>query len=311
MESKMDRNPFEKRTYKTEYYTESHYLNQFEEIYRQPYLRLFSIGETCILKPYLQSAFTKSVWRMSLITEGSGTVRLESAEYPLKKGDVYFYNKPFELKFTPDKGTVLRKKNLLIRDDLIIDFMCRKNDALPIEIIHLKEPQRLESYLARIMELAENNHPFLADEISLNIFGCINEYNRSRDLTEKMDTFSRIVQSITDSPDSIHNLNDLANTFKLSRRSIFRLFKKHFGVPPMTYIIRCKLEKSLWYLVYQDTPMNLIAEISGFKNQQDFSRVFRHSYGMTPSEYRKSKQKKEITASPNYRLNLSVGKPQK
>ncbi len=66
------------------------------------------------------------------------------------------------------------------------------------------------------------------------------------------------------------------------------LFRKQYQVSPMDYLQELRLKKSEELLVkHQTLSLKEIAELVGFKDPLYFSKVFRKSYGMSPSEYRK------------------------
>jgi AraC-like DNA-binding protein len=83
------------------------------------------------------------------------------------------------------------------------------------------------------------------------------------------------------------NTNNIARTFGLSRASLCRLFKPVGGVA--TYIRKARLNR-----VYQDIAaselsnrrIGPIAYRMGFKNLSAFNRLFKETYGVSPSEAR-------------------------
>jgi two-component system response regulator YesN len=67
-------------------------------------------------------------------------------------------------------------------------------------------------------------------------------------------------------------------------------FKKHYGMSFTDYINRKRLEAASAMLLKPDTSIAEVALACGYPTVTYFNRIFRKFKGMTPSEYRKSKQ---------------------
>ena len=49
---------------------------------------------------------------------------------------------------------------------------------------------------------------------------------------------------------------------------------------------KIRMQKAVSYLLYADTPVNLIAEQLGYSCSENFMKVFKQEYGLTPTQYR-------------------------
>ena len=67
-----------------------------------------------------------------------------------------------------------------------------------------------------------------------------------------------------------------------------QLFKEQFGTAPHQYILELRLRKAKQLLSGSRLSVGQIAESCGFTNPYHFSRTFRQSTQLTPSEYRKA-----------------------
>ncbi|MBQ7624941.1 MAG: helix-turn-helix transcriptional regulator [Clostridia bacterium] len=67
------------------------------------------------------------------------------------------------------------------------------------------------------------------------------------------------------------------------------LFKKEFGVSPLKYIDRLRLERASELLREGMCTVSDAAELSGFSDVSSFSRAFRRFFGVSPAEARKKK----------------------
>jgi LacI family transcriptional regulator len=73
----------------------------------------------------------------------------------------------------------------------------------------------------------------------------------------------------------------------VGRRTLERRFRRALGRTVHDEIRRAHLERARRLLVESSEPLKTVAARAGFRDPQDFSRVFRSSEGRTPQEYRR------------------------
>lgn len=69
------------------------------------------------------------------------------------------------------------------------------------------------------------------------------------------------------------------------------LFKKKFGIAFKTYVLELRLDYAAGLLESTDLSVLKVCEQSGFVTPVYFSRAFKKHFGLTPTEYRKNKNK--------------------
>jgi AraC-like DNA-binding protein len=79
----------------------------------------------------------------------------------------------------------------------------------------------------------------------------------------------------------------LAQRFGCSEGHFCRAFKARTGHPPVTYILRVRMQRALQLLHQTDWTITEIARAVGIDNPFYFSRAFRRIHGRSPSESRK------------------------
>lgn len=87
------------------------------------------------------------------------------------------------------------------------------------------------------------------------------------------------------------NLTRLSKRAKMSIRNFQRIFSEQFGMTPMQYIMRLRLDKATEELRFSCMNISNIALECGFCDSNYFTRCFRQHRGITPFEYRKQNQK--------------------
>ncbi|NQZ68924.1 MAG: helix-turn-helix transcriptional regulator, partial [Lentisphaeria bacterium] len=91
---------------------------------------------------------------------------------------------------------------------------------------------------------------------------------------------------LEDHYDTNVTVEDLAKTVYLSVPRFYLVFKETVGMPPLEYVQRLRLQKSLELLLVTDLTINEIADRVGYKDQFHYSKRFKKLYGMSPSAYR-------------------------
>lgn len=88
-------------------------------------------------------------------------------------------------------------------------------------------------------------------------------------------------------------VSDVMTYIGFTRSYFTTLFRKHVGVSPQQYLLQCRLKKSCEQLEATDKPIQDIALQVGYDDPLAFSRLFKKSYGISPTEYRNKTTKKE------------------
>ncbi|MCR9066042.1 MAG: helix-turn-helix transcriptional regulator [Cytophagales bacterium] len=86
-------------------------------------------------------------------------------------------------------------------------------------------------------------------------------------------------------------LEQLASLASLSLSSFKREFKKHFKETPAQFIRNRRLQKAKDLLVHSSLSISEISFQVGYEDSSYFSRLFSSNFMLSPSEFRKSKQK--------------------
>lgn len=80
---------------------------------------------------------------------------------------------------------------------------------------------------------------------------------------------------------------DLARVVRFSMGHFFRAFRKSFGEPPMTYILKRRVVHSQELIRKSRAPLSEIALACGMCDQPHFTRIFRRVVGVSPGQWRR------------------------
>jgi AraC-like DNA-binding protein len=78
----------------------------------------------------------------------------------------------------------------------------------------------------------------------------------------------------------------------MSKSVFFRLFKNTFGISPLEYIIRERIDLAKSLLKSPEVSVTAACYQSGFNNLNYFARLFKRIEGVTPSEFQNLSEKK-------------------
>lgn len=107
------------------------------------------------------------------------------------------------------------------------------------------------------------------------------------------------------------SLDHLSAISHLNKYYLSHEFTKYYGISPMNYLNRKRIEVCKELLENTDYGISDIAHLTGFSSQSYLSQSFRKSCGMTAGTYRKLKKKERILFNimqytfPNYYKEFS------
>lgn len=87
---------------------------------------------------------------------------------------------------------------------------------------------------------------------------------------------------------SFVRLDELASAAGMSKFHFVRMFRGQFGVSPIEYFLRLKMQKACEMLDATASKVGAVAEYLGYEDSFYFSRIFRRVVGLSPREYRKA-----------------------
>jgi transcriptional regulator GlxA family with amidase domain len=86
-------------------------------------------------------------------------------------------------------------------------------------------------------------------------------------------------------------IQQLAQDIGISRSYLTQLFKEEIGMSPRELLINIRMEHATEFLEKSNDPIQLVALECGYDDALAFSKAFKQRFGMSPSRYRKEKQK--------------------
>lgn len=82
-------------------------------------------------------------------------------------------------------------------------------------------------------------------------------------------------------------LEEIANKSSLAPNYFHRIFKKNFGLTPLNYMLRLRLEIAIRLLTTTSKSIKEIAYEAGYNNEYYFYRQFKKQYGYSPGKLKR------------------------
>ena len=83
------------------------------------------------------------------------------------------------------------------------------------------------------------------------------------------------------------SIDELAKMCNLCETQYRKIFKKDFGVSPVKYINKLRVNSAISKLTSGYYSMSEISELCGFSEQKYFNKIFKSETGKSPSQYKK------------------------
>ena len=103
----------------------------------------------------------------------------------------------------------------------------------------------------------------------------------------KISLFEQRVSAAAEPEKHEMSLAVLAEEFHLNPQYISQLFKNEIGVNFLSYLTNIRMEKAKKLLLSTSLSVAEVAERSGYGDYRVFTKVFKKSEGITPSQYRR------------------------
>lgn len=141
--------------------------------------------------------------------------------------------------------------------------------------------------LAKETQHWTHSSPLAAEAICLELMGSFAK-DDATDRTQARPAWLRVAR------DLLHaccaegtTINEIAHACDVHPVYLARTFRRFFGYSPGDYMRKCRVERAAAMLSGTRAPLTAVALECGYSDQSHFSNAFRHSFAVTPAEYRR------------------------
>lgn len=156
---------------------------------------------------------------------------------------------------------------------------------------YLLKPVSSEKFLATLdmLKTKLDNRSTVTNEKKSYADAFMHYGERSSALWAPKSMVDKIEEYVSDRIMENISITKICHTFAISQPYLSRIFRKYKNCTFNDFVVSLKLCKAAELLTKrQDLLIGTIATLSGFSDQFYFSRVFKESTGVTPSEFRRN-----------------------
>ncbi len=235
----------------------------------------------------LGQPFFHAVYRIHLITKGSGVVIINSKKHKLSCGSIFISHPGymFEIEATDDF------------EYMYISFMGAGVDSLLDNLqISMSEPvydnfeHMIDFWESSIKRISLSNSHLLAESVLLYTLSYIN--NDSTNPVAKNNSL-KLFEDIVEYTDMHYRDADMcikkvAEHFSYTEKYLSSVFKKHMNLGFNEYMHQMRLQYAIRLMENNINSISSIASLCGYNDPLYFSKVFKKHTGMSPSKYLKT-----------------------
>lgn len=152
----------------------------------------------------------------------------------------------------------------------------------PVDLFELQET--VDGILSAKKSTRENRRPFKT--AGTHKTGLLKKLTTSHPVH-----LIHVINYIEDNLSSPLNLDILSEKAGVSKYHFSRLFKKHFGMSPIKFLLSMRITKAKGLLKREEAYISTVASSVGFNDLSSFTVQFKKFTGMTPIKFKLSKKK--------------------
>lgn len=259
-------------------------------------LTLHNIGhEAC--DPLHTWTGVREFYSIHTIVEGKGIYKVGEEVFSLKAGDTFLVypdtlvtyiadeTQPWEYLWMGVSGFSV--KNILDYTLFTADHPCIYKEE------QSQEPNQLKDYLLNIYKIQGSDSSSELERIGLTYVFLSklmsqhkgSQLGQGQHYAQKAKEFIELNYSSGISPQQV------ADKLNISRSHLHRVFTQAFDASTGKYINKLRMDRAVLLLLTTPLSIHEISNSVGFENQLYFSNVFKKNFGLSPSDYRKTKRK--------------------
>ncbi len=222
--------------------------------------------------------------------EGEGRFRDASGEHPLRVGAGFLCrvdDPAIAYYYPPDGREAWEFVYIAFRGE----FGLRVGEELIARHGHMYELPATAPCIQRLLAFGEEPaqpalDAFTVARLVIDLLAALDQVHQPGAHSPRRQLLQAAMAAVQEHRDRPLTVGDLARRFSVSREHLTRVFSAELGITPHTYIARQRLLEGCDLLRRTNLSIKEIAHRLGYPGSPQFSRAFRQTFGLPPTQYR-------------------------
>lgn len=242
-------------------------------------------------------------YHLHFVLNGKGTLIINNIKYNIKKNDIFILPKNYIVKYYADSidpweyiwvtfdgtlaNTYLSYANITpetpvinsnISNYIYLEYVDKMLETY--ELNYSNELKRASLLFKLISTLIENQK--IKDSSSFNI----KEINNDSNISSNIHSYLEMAIDFIAKNYATINVNEIADYIGINRSYLYTIFKKQLNISPQKYLINFRMKKAEELIRTTQYTICDIASQVGYDDSLVFSKIFKKTYGLSPTNYR-------------------------
>lgn len=246
---------------------------------------------------------TRPYYLMHFVLSGKGRLVVNKTEYLIEEKQIFLIEPDQMVFYQADKENPWTYSWVGFNGKLAPYFIHRLGSVIrPSQKDFLQKSLRKQGLLEILISIKNDStkNDLYTNGILLLLLSKVGTFiENSKELPERksrQNSESHVQQAISIVEDFYGRdltVQYIADKLNLNRSYLSEIFSKQMGVPLKKYILDFRITQSEEFLFTSDWSVDYISQICGFSSPSYFSKIFKEYHGISPTEYRKNRHKRE------------------
>lgn len=237
-------------------------------------------------------------FEIELMLRGTAVQVLNGERYEMVPGDIYMLN-PTDFHSIETNGATVY--NIMFSEEMLDKEVLKKFLSIGKNIIFHLEGREMQSTEFMISQMLYEfvHYTSFSDAIIQNLMECLFmmilrkcDFESEDNMTSENSAIRKAILHLHSHFRENPSLSQLAGVAGLNKNYFSSVFHTVTGKTYKEYISELKLEHAKKLAITSNIPVSEICHASGFNSLTNFLRVFKNTYGVSPTQMRKEKRVK-------------------
>ena len=222
------------------------------------------------------------------VREGSLIARKEKRCFLIEPGEIFLMSPGVDCELVVGPERFCVKDSFSVRGALLKPYL-ETSGLGARDCLCDFDWQTLDRLLDRLQELALKNEPDDLRANSVLTYEILEFLAGAHRRSENIPVLSNLLDYMRANLEKTLSVRELGRKAGYSESGLLRLFRSVYGKTPHRILVEMRMELAAKLLLSpHPLPVKEIAARAGYPNPENFSTAFRHFYGKTPCEYRRT-----------------------